>query len=177
MKEILNEPFAYVKERLGGIMFSVSAMLQADGTGRSRHCPGGRRDEGKGGHCDRRGSGHLPVFTGYVGKGLLDACAIGEFFSSPSVDQMAEAIRAAGKGELGDKTVLDVLDAVRMATAGIADPTRLVAAVDQAVADSLVRFRDQPARQGRARIFAERSVGRDDPGMVAFKRIVKAVKE
>jgi dihydroxyacetone kinase-like protein len=44
------------------------------------------------------GSGHLPLFTGYVGKGLLDACAIGEVFSSPSVDQMAEAIRAANGG-------------------------------------------------------------------------------
>ncbi len=40
----------------------------------------------------------MPVFTGYVGKGLLDACAIGEVFSSPSVDQMAEAIRAANGG-------------------------------------------------------------------------------
>jgi dihydroxyacetone kinase-like protein len=44
------------------------------------------------------GSGHLPVFTGYVGKGLLDACAIGDVFSSPAVDQVAEAIRAANGG-------------------------------------------------------------------------------
>ena len=44
------------------------------------------------------GSGHLPVFTGYVGKGLLDACAIGEVFASPSVEQMAEAMRAANGG-------------------------------------------------------------------------------
>jgi dihydroxyacetone kinase-like protein len=40
----------------------------------------------------------LPVFTGYVGQGLLDACAIGDVFSSPSVDQVAEAIRAANGG-------------------------------------------------------------------------------
>jgi dihydroxyacetone kinase-like protein len=40
----------------------------------------------------------LPVFTGYVGKGLLDACAIGDVFSSPSADQMAEAMRAANGG-------------------------------------------------------------------------------
>jgi len=44
----------------------------------------------------------LPVFTGYVGKGLLDACAIGDVFASPTVDQMAAAIRTAhgGKGVL-----------------------------------------------------------------------------
>ena len=44
------------------------------------------------------GSGHLPVFTGYVGKGLLDACAVGSVFASPSVDQIASAIRNANNG-------------------------------------------------------------------------------
>ncbi len=44
------------------------------------------------------GSGHLPVFTGYVGTGLLDACAIGDVFASPSAEQMADAIRAADSG-------------------------------------------------------------------------------
>jgi dihydroxyacetone kinase-like protein len=53
---------------------------------------------GKVGIVSGGGSGHLPVFTGYVGKGLLDACAIGDVFSSPAVDQVAEAIRAAHGG-------------------------------------------------------------------------------
>jgi dihydroxyacetone kinase-like protein len=34
------------------------------------------------------GSGHLPVFLGYVGKGMLDGCAVGDVFASPSADQM-----------------------------------------------------------------------------------------
>jgi phosphoenolpyruvate---glycerone phosphotransferase subunit DhaK len=50
---------------------------------------------GKVGIVTGGGSGHLPVFTGYVGKGLLDACAIGDVFASPSAEQMADAIRAA----------------------------------------------------------------------------------
>ena len=45
------------------------------------------------------GSGHLPVFTGYIGKGFLDACAIGSVFASPSVEQMASAIRNADNGK------------------------------------------------------------------------------
>jgi dihydroxyacetone kinase-like protein len=44
------------------------------------------------------GSGHLPVFTGYVGKGMLDACAVGSVFASPSVDQIASAIRNGNNG-------------------------------------------------------------------------------
>jgi phosphoenolpyruvate---glycerone phosphotransferase subunit DhaK len=54
--------------------------------------------KGKVGIVSGGGSGHLPVFTGYVGPGLLDACAIGEVFSSPSVDQMTAAIRVADGG-------------------------------------------------------------------------------
>ncbi|NNG03172.1 MAG: dihydroxyacetone kinase subunit DhaK, partial [Inquilinus sp.] len=37
-------------------------------------------------------------FTGYVGTGLLDACAIGDVFASPSVEQMTDAMRAANGG-------------------------------------------------------------------------------
>ena len=38
------------------------------------------------------------MFTGYVGKGFLDACAIGSVFASPSVDQMVSAIKNADNG-------------------------------------------------------------------------------
>jgi dihydroxyacetone kinase-like protein len=79
-------------------------------------------------------------------------------------------------GKLGDKTVLDALESVRAATEGLQDPAALVVAADQAIAAALDRFRDQSSRQGRARIFADRSVGKDDPGMVAFKRITEALK-
>jgi len=39
------------------------------------------------------GSGHLPVFLGYVGKGMLDGCAVGDVFASPSAEQMLEVTR------------------------------------------------------------------------------------
>ena len=53
---------------------------------------------GKVGIVTGGGSGHLPVFTGYVGPGLLDACAIGDVFASPSAEQMAAAMRHANGG-------------------------------------------------------------------------------
>ena len=48
------------------------------------------------------GSGHLPVFLGYVGQGLADGCAVGNVFASPSSDQMLAVTRAvdAGRGVL-----------------------------------------------------------------------------
>jgi phosphoenolpyruvate---glycerone phosphotransferase subunit DhaL len=87
-----------------------------------------------------------------------------------------QAMSQRGKGGLGDKTLLDAVEAARAATEGIVDPDALVVAADEAVAAAVERFREQPSRQGRARIFADRSVGSADPGMVAFQRIVEALR-
>ena len=48
------------------------------------------------------GSGHEPAHGGYVGKGMLDAAVAGAVFTSPTPDQVYEAIKAAecGKGAL-----------------------------------------------------------------------------
>lgn len=51
----------------------------------------------------------------------------------------------------------------------------MLAAAKQGVDAALKEFRDKPNKIGRARIFAERTVGMDDPGMVAFKVMVDAL--
>jgi dihydroxyacetone kinase-like protein len=86
-----------------------------------------------------------------------------------------DAMQARGKAELGGKTVLDSLDAVAKATAGKDDPATVADAAAAAVDEVMDSFRDRKATVGRARIFAEKSVGMDDPGMLAMNRIVKAV--
>jgi len=86
-----------------------------------------------------------------------------------------QAMSERGKAKLGDKTVLDAAEAVRVATEGVDDPAQLLAAAKRAVADALDRYRDRPCQQGRARIFGDASIGRDDPGMVAFARMVESL--
>jgi phosphoenolpyruvate---glycerone phosphotransferase subunit DhaL len=85
------------------------------------------------------------------------------------------SMSSRSQGQLGDKTILDALEAARDATQGSEDPSAMVSAANEAVASSLERFRGQPSRQGRARIFGDRSIGQDDPGMVAFKRILESL--
>ena len=48
------------------------------------------------------GSGHDPLFGGFVGKGLADACASGNIFASPNPQIIVETAKAAdaGKGVL-----------------------------------------------------------------------------
>ncbi|HZP03072.1 MAG TPA: dihydroxyacetone kinase subunit L [Terriglobia bacterium] len=86
-----------------------------------------------------------------------------------------ETMIQRGQAQLGDKTILDALDAARKAIEGLDDPKAQVLAADAAVAAAIEKFRPQPARQGRARIFGEKSRGRDDPGMVAFKRMIEGL--
>ncbi len=98
MKKILNAPEDYVDEMLAGLVAAHPEHYRLHGeSGKvvARAVPG---RAGKVGIVTGGGSGHLPVFTGYVGAGLLDACAIGDVFSSPSAEQMADAIRAADHG-------------------------------------------------------------------------------
>ena len=54
--------------------------------------------EGKVGLVTGGGSGHLPLFLGYVGKGMIDGCAVGDVFQSPSVDQAIALTRDADQG-------------------------------------------------------------------------------
>ncbi|WP_438390443.1 DAK2 domain-containing protein [Caballeronia sp. DA-9] len=85
-----------------------------------------------------------------------------------------DALIARGGASPGDKTVLDPLDAVRVAVSGVTDAQAQYAAAKQAVDTTLNAFRPKPNRIGRARMFADRSMGMDDPGMVAFAHLLHA---
>jgi dihydroxyacetone kinase-like protein len=98
MKKILNNPSDYVDEMLAGLVAAHPEYYRLHGDSRKVVARATKGKAGKVGIVTGGGSGHLPVFTGYVGEGLLDACAIGDVFASPSAEQMADAIRAADHG-------------------------------------------------------------------------------
>lgn len=55
--------------------------------------------KGKVGLVSGGGSGHEPSHGGFVGKGMLDGAVAGEVFTSPTPDQVLEAIKAVDSGE------------------------------------------------------------------------------
>jgi phosphoenolpyruvate---glycerone phosphotransferase subunit DhaK len=99
MKKILNKPEDFVPEMLDGLLKAhpeqlsfaedIHAVVRADAP-----------ISGKVGLATGGGSGHLPVFLGYVGKGMLDGCAVGDVFQSPSAETMLAVTRRidGGKG-------------------------------------------------------------------------------
>lgn len=98
MKKLLNAPCDYADQTLDGLCLAHPEFYARGGaSGRVIHRPGGAI-AGKVGVVSGGGSGHLPVFTGYCGEGLLDACAIGNVFAGPSVADCIEAMKLADGG-------------------------------------------------------------------------------
>ena len=97
MKKIINKPSDFVEESIEGLVKSHPE-IYSFAPDNKRVIARAEKASNKVGIISGGGSGHLPVFTGYVGKGLLDSCAVGSVFASPSVDQIASAIRNANNG-------------------------------------------------------------------------------
>lgn len=85
-----------------------------------------------------------------------------------------DAMMARGKGALGDKTVLDSLDAVARAIEGVPADAMIARAV-AAARETVEEYRTKPNKLGRARMFGDKSVGLADPGQLALVRIVEGL--
>ena len=96
MKKILNAPSAYVDETLAGLCAAYPSTYKLSGARVLGRASG--PVPGKVGIVTGGGSGHLPVFLGYVGDGLLDACAVGNVFAGPRVADCVSAFQAADGG-------------------------------------------------------------------------------
>jgi dihydroxyacetone kinase-like protein len=101
MKKLMNDPSNFVDEMLEGLVAANPSLKRDGASGRViRRAEGAR--SGKVGVVSGGGSGHLPLFTGYVGAGLLDTCSIGNVFEGPNVESCMEVIKLAegGRGVL-----------------------------------------------------------------------------
>lgn len=98
MQKLINNPARMVDEMLEGILLAHPGDLACvDGDLRCLVRAGGGTP-GKVGIATGGGSGHLPLFLGYVGDGMLDGCSVGGVFQSPSAAQMLAVTKAIDKG-------------------------------------------------------------------------------
>ncbi len=97
MKKFVNDPVEFVDEMLSGILGAHPESLSS--------CADYQRNIVRATCGDKvalvtgGGSGHLPLFMGYVGEGLLDGCAVGGVFQSPSADQIYEITKHVDSGK------------------------------------------------------------------------------
>lgn len=88
MKKIINKPNDFVTDVINGLLKAHPDQLKAVTEDLRAIVRTDATVKGKVAIATGGGSGHLPVFLGYVGKGLADGVAIGNVFSSPTTAQM-----------------------------------------------------------------------------------------
>lgn len=97
MKKIMNNEADVVEEMLDGMINAYSRYYERIGDLHALMYKGRRKDKVVlvvGG-----GSGHEPLFHGFVGKGLADAAAAGNIFASPNPQLIAETAKAVEQGK------------------------------------------------------------------------------
>ncbi|MBB4301718.1 dihydroxyacetone kinase-like protein [Rhodobium orientis] len=153
VKKILNDPAKVVEETLEGMNLA--------GDGATRLLPGNiivadREKTDKPALLIGGGSGHEPMFAGYVGPGLADGAVCGQVFAAPSPDAIVAATKAVdcGKGVLyvygnysGDNMNFDI-------GAELADE-------DENIATRTVRVRDDVAAAPVERMDDRRGIAGD----------------
>lgn len=96
MKKIINQPTAVVNEMLDGLAYIHSDLVHRvedfDIIARNSE------KSGKVAIISGGGSGHEPAHAGFVGDGMLSAAICGAVFTSPTPDQVLQAIKEADEG-------------------------------------------------------------------------------
>lgn len=183
-KRLLNAPEDIVTEALAGMIAAHPDILALEGpTGRAVIAVDGPRD-GKVAIVIGGGSGHEPAFSGYVGRGLADAAAVGNVFASPGPQQIMDAARAVdgGAGVLflygnytGDVMNFDMA-AEACAAEGI--PARSLAVTDDVASAPRDRAAERRGIAGDFFVFkvagAAADAGRDLEGCLAAARAANA---
>lgn len=98
MKKIINNKDKIISQMLKGLQKANEDKVKINEELKIVY----RKDlpiKGKVGLISGGGSGHEPAHAGYVGDGMLDCAICGEIFTSPTPDQVLEAIKLADSGE------------------------------------------------------------------------------
>lgn len=98
MKKIINDKDKIISQMLNGLQKANEDKVKINEELKIVY----RKDlpiKGKVGLISGGGSGHEPAHAGYVGDGMLNCAICGEIFTSPTPDQVLEAIKLADSGE------------------------------------------------------------------------------
>ncbi len=98
VKKLVNDPYHVVEDTISGILKAHPYHLRGAKDSERVLVRADAPVSGKVAICTGGGSGHIPVFLGYVGPGLVDGVSIGNVFSSPSADDMLAATKEVHGG-------------------------------------------------------------------------------
>jgi dihydroxyacetone kinase-like protein len=140
-RQIINQPGEFLSQALAGTVRAHAGLVRLD----EEHGIVVRTDPArdKVGLVSGGGSGHEPLHTGFVGRGMLDVAVPGAVFASPTALQVYAGTRAADSGR-------GVVQVVKNYTGDVLNfqIAREIAAEDDDVATEVVLVDDDLATDG-----------------------------
>ena len=189
MKKIINAPERYVEDMLRGIYAAHGDLVKCAAADPRCFCTAHKKP-GKVAIVTGGGTGHLPLFLGYVGDGLIDGCGVGGVFQSPSPEQIYEICREVnggagvqkrGKCEAGQRTLYDALlpaaeaakKAAQLADAGLES---VITAALAAAAQGVEATKTMTPVFGKAAVHAAQAQNTPDQGALAGYYLLLGLK-
>lgn len=97
MKKLINAPENYTDDMLRGIYAAHPDLVKYASGDLRCYCTRYKK-AGKVAIITGGGTGHLPLFLGYVGENLLDGCGVGGVFQSPASEQIYNVAKEVESG-------------------------------------------------------------------------------
>jgi dihydroxyacetone kinase-like protein len=123
-------------------------------------------------------------FGTLMATALMAAGKLVKGSTAVDLDQVPDMLQAAqvamisrGGASLDDKTLLDSMDAIIKGLRSGNASSGMLEQAEQAAEAALAEMRDKPNRIGRARIFGDKTIGMDDPGMAAILRLLTLMRQ
>jgi dihydroxyacetone kinase-like protein len=114
----------------------------------------------------------LAMFLSTAGRSVLGKQALSRSDIVMALSTAIKAVCERSGAAAGDKCVIDSLLAIERHLHSADDSANLLTEAVKASQVCLLEFRDRESKLGRARMYGARSIGHDDPGMLAVVRLL-----
>lgn len=116
----------------------------------------------------------LAIFLSAAGRSVRGKQALSRSDIVMALSTATKAVCERSGASAGDKSVIDSWLAIERHLDAVDDNANLLAEALLAAHDCLLEFRARESKLGRARIYGAKSMGHDDPGMLAVMRLLSA---
>ena len=118
----------------------------------------------------------LAIGLGAAGRAVRGQPALDRAGMVTALAAACDAVVTRSGASFGDKTVLDSIAHIKEGLAAASDDANFYDVTLRAAEQALDAYREREARIGRARMYGAKSVGFDDPGMLAVVLLLKAAR-
>lgn len=116
----------------------------------------------------------LAIFLSAAGRSVRGKQSLSRSDIVMALSTATKAVCERSGAVAGDKCVIDSLLAIERHLDAADDNANLLAEAVMASQVCLLEFRDRESKLGRARMYGAKSIGHDDPGMLAVMRLLSS---